>query len=190
MWCCSRSDSLWKHPRLRGEDLFLRLLLLTGMETPPLTRGRLEISLGGSASVGNTPAYAGKTDRILKKYSATGKHPRLRGEDAPKPSPNGPLEETPPLTRGRRDYGVKKAAAEGNTPAYAGKTTLEKPHLKRFEKHPRLRGEDSPRKYTGEVRPETPPLTRGRLLRWARRPVWTRNTPAYAGKTYPEELHQ
>ena len=50
-----------KHPRLRGEDLACFLSSFAIQETPPLTRGRLELRLRRYRAAGNTPAYAGKT---------------------------------------------------------------------------------------------------------------------------------
>ena len=90
------------------------------------------------------------------------KHPRLRGEDSAKRSSTTASFETPPLTRGRRTLRDPEAARFGNTPAYAGKTMLERTKSAHARKHPRLRGEDHG-KAVGKGRPrETPPLTRGR----------------------------
>ena len=76
-----------KHPRLRGEDSPLRwrskgstetppltrgrlaensTIYVLPSETPPLTRGRQRVSRIGNALSGNTPAYAGKTNRIAQ----------------------------------------------------------------------------------------------------------------------------
>ena len=52
------------------------------METPPLTRGRPLHRLGNVLYRGNTPAYAGKTQRIEPRPILCSKHPRLRGEDS------------------------------------------------------------------------------------------------------------
>ena len=111
--------------------------------------------------------------------------------------------ETPPLTRGRpaEIYVGRKRAR--NTPAYAGKTSGQQPHVQREEKHPRLRGEDFPSVTSNlcfEKHPrlrgeddgaarvvdalvETPPLTRGRRRQKGARARPAGNTPAYAGKT-------
>ena len=100
---CTQIHQLWKHPRLRGEDIYDRQAPVIEMETPPLTRGRpFGLSLLSEQS-GNTPAYAGKTviDAALKAAKA----------------------ETPPLTRGRPIGFSKSIPLRGNTPAYAGKTS-------------------------------------------------------------------
>ena len=94
-----------------------------------------------------------------------------------------PMMETPPLTRGRRGVLNCIHPADGNTPAYAGKTG---PHLRddrRAWKHPRLRGEDRFEIAKDDRRTETPPLTRGRPLLFLVDLSEFGNTPAYAGKT-------
>ena len=111
-----------KHPRLRGEDQFGSLSLTGGKETPPLTRGRLETHMIRDGAVGNTPAYAGKTSQVQIIKEASGKHPRLRGEDRGRWGPLQDPSETPPLTRGRPAENQFLESDFGNTPAYAGKT--------------------------------------------------------------------
>ena len=142
----------------------------SAMETPPLTRGRQTAKARIVHAVGNTPAYAGKTIRFRIGSSAYRKHPRLRGEDGSKPSFTASTAETPPLTRGRRSLRILNHWIDGNTPAYAGKTTS------RHSKPCRQR--------------ETPPLTRGRRVCTNLTTVSIRNTPAYAGKMkFPVSLN-
>ena len=134
------------------------------METPPLTRGRLnklDMSIRGE---GNTPAYAGKTPYSVRVRMPLQKHPRLRGEDNVRTTLTVNRMETPPLTRGRLGVLNPVMRLLGNTPAYAGKTTSGI-----------LFGSESE---------ETPPLTRGRRTQPHRHPGARGNTPAYAGKTW------
>ena len=137
-------------------------------ETPPLTRGRHR-----------------KKEATLQ---TSEKHPRLRGEDGTPSLVGVSSLETPPLTRGRRTATAPTASRRGNTPAYAGKTSIKRRNavfhvgntpayagktlrlqslqLKNW-KHPRLRGEDLEVAASRSPVLETPPLTRGRpeLLR-------------------------
>ena len=135
------------------------------------------------SSVGNTPAYAGKTVALTSLATA--------------------LKETPPLTRGRRPARAKRAErigntpayagktdgvevdkdGRGNTPAYAGKTDRYGDACRRSRKHPRLRGEDSTIRFSLKRSMETPPLTRGRPAVTGPCLEANGNTPAYAGKT-------
>ena len=50
-----------KHPRLRGEDFTAGITPRISVETPPLARGRPDISGYGPNDMRNTPACAGKT---------------------------------------------------------------------------------------------------------------------------------
>ena len=141
--CSLYSTTVQKHPRLRGEDPSGTTSAFRPMETPPLTRGRRHPSINKELRLGNTPAYAGKTGRDGGVSGQVGKHPRLRGEDLPKPKSAARGPETPPLTRGRR-YTIRFCVAWcRNTPAYAGKTDLIVITRRLARKHPRLRGEDS-----------------------------------------------
>ena len=133
-------------------------------ETPPLARGRPKPSLTVYRRSGNTPACAGKTLSLGQATPASQKHPRLRGEDTLRGVHQSYGLETPPLARGRPPLEKGSSSGARNTPACAGKTYDREEKTVRRRKHPRLRGEDSPKH-----------------LR--RRPAM-RNTPACAGKTY------
>ena len=141
-------------------------------------------------SVGNTPAYAGKTPspeargdegrkhprlrgedggrRVLPPLM--GKHPRLRGEDPRVSVFCGSSSETPPLTRGRRSQREAEPRSR--------------------QKHPRLRGEDQQNNGPVGYVSETPPLTRGRPASVIEPNLFVGNTPAYAGKTRHQCLEQ
>ena len=70
----------------------------------------------------NTPAYAGKTDSKTLLQREHEKHPRVCGEDESLTDDLTDKEETPPRMRGRRIKEITPGVANGNTPAYAGKT--------------------------------------------------------------------
>ena len=72
---------LEKHPRLRGEDMTMRVRRSAVRETPPLTRGRHTLLRDVMGGFRNTPAYAGKTQGRSVIRQLFRKHPRLRGED-------------------------------------------------------------------------------------------------------------
>ena len=172
-----------KHPRLRGEDFCPSRGQSWLKETPPLTRGRHGQILSHGLDTRNTPAYAGKTHRCTPCSGPTWKHPRLRGEDLLLSERVKGRGETPPLTRGRRWCRITVRRFLRNTPAYAGKTLSIFSLISFLQKHPRLRGEDEAGAALADRLPETPPLTRGRREVDLESATWTRNTPAYAGKT-------
>ena len=152
-----------KHPRLRGEDYWLANGVGVWVETPPLTRGRL--------------------DFFEPSRTQQQKHPRLRGEDPVWDGVPRVEKERPPLTRGRPIVSDRRGDSLRNTPAYAGKTGHPVDRDPMDEKHPRLRGEDGSVERNLPVIWETPPLTRGRPEVVPESFGLNRNTPAYAGKT-------
>ena len=131
-----------KHPRVCGEDCTARAPSPCRKETPPRMRGRPISKCPNSFMRGNTPAYAGKTDRYLGQPCGTGKHPRVCGEDFFLRFFLSSVMETPPRMRGRPDMVVAVGDVAGNTPAYAGKTFLFSCVLSGYRKHPRVCGED------------------------------------------------
>ena len=165
------SGSIWKHPRLRGENRTRPWLAGNGGETPPLARGKPPAGRGGAPGIWkhprlrgendmdtirtpekerNTPACAGKTLVRPRRHWRIWKHPRLRGENAVSGECNGLILETPPLARGKPSPDLLDCSSFGNTPACAGKTRripfacperLETPPLARG-KHDRLRRPD------------------------------------------------
>ena len=86
--------------------------------------------------------------------------------------------------RGRLSFYGQIIARAGNTPAYAGKTILTCGKIRMKKKHPRVCGEDLCYKSIPVREPETPPRMRGRLTRKMDTKKSSRNTPAYAGKTF------
>ena len=193
-----------KHPRLRGEDEFLRHRQRDVVETPPLTRGRLEYETDGVIESRNTPAHAGKTNPFVCRKAWHWKHPRLRGEDRRTRNLLFRLLETPPLTRGRLDRSPCIGFSPEKHPRLRGEDVIESPEVtekketppltrgrlsfgclpcRSCKKHPRLRGEDLTRGRIFSSLSETPPLTRGRLALVLQRISAPGNTPAYAGKT-------
>ena len=90
--------------------------------TPPLTRGGRRVSDSRCRSPRNTPAYAGRTRATPRCWTTREEHPRLRGEDVVVLSDRPAATGTPPLTRGGLERRQHLPLAEGNTPAYAGRT--------------------------------------------------------------------
>ena len=156
-----------KHPRLRGEDLFVVRAAVIVPETPPLARGRLSGAPRGTVTFGNTPACAGKTTEQERRRN------RQR--------------ETPPLARGRLNRWMSGILRRRNTPACAGKTLQNQVQTDLWKKHPRLRGEDPLCSFAASWIAETPPLARGRLKNADSNRGYSGNTPACAGKTFPRK---
>ena len=131
----------------------------------------------------NIPAYAGRTTSPGCKSEIMRKHPRIRGENAAAAQRSRTALETSPHTRGELVWRIPTEDAHGNIPAYAGRTGCPKNPARLRQKHPRIRGENTPQHLAGGRITETSPHTRGEH----RRSVFMRarqgNIPAYAGRT-------
>ena len=131
-----------KHPRVCGEDCIRLTCRLPQWETPPRMRGRPRVHGANQDAARNTPAYAGKTPRCCRRPPYRRKHPRVCGEDLEPLSAVHVVPETPPRMRGRRIVPGAVSEDEGNTPAYAGKTSNGTRQNRSPRKHPRVCGED------------------------------------------------
>ena len=177
-------EKIEDHPRLRGKDgTFFDVVAMT-LGSPPLARerpdGRKEILITG----GITPACAGKTIIGAIESHCIGDHPRLRGKDAKLIRVTIALTGSPPLARERPYNHVIDFTERRITPACAGKTILNLCFQLVNGDHPRLRGKDSQGIDPNLVNKGSPPLARERLYTKKVNALFTRITPACAGKTY------
>ena len=114
------------HPRMRGEDSVCQKIHFH--------------------TVRITPACAGKTRAIPVILSFSQDHPRMRGEDCVYRISGSCPTGSPPHARGRRSPCLRFSAWRGITPACAGKTRLTVLNPCPAADHPRMRGEDLPRR--------------------------------------------
>ena len=192
------------HPRLRGEHLRVKGILLRLIGSPPPTRGTRFWLNNTPSNFGITPASAGNTHKYSQSCLCSWDHPRLRGEHSASSFLNKIFTGSPPPTRGTLLSMMIDTCSIGITPAYAGNTLSKRLRSYLIGDHPRLRGEhsfsdlavltgvDHPR-LRGEhnisllhtrVRLGSPPPTRGTLLIVESLPMRPGITPAYAGNTY------
>ena len=150
-------------------------------------RGRLNDGQSQNVRQGNTPAYAGKTAILSAIRTTRKKHPRVCGEDAQTQAPQIAIRETPPRMRGRHSALCMSLTTGRNTPAYAGKTLLPLAERLAVGKHPRVCGEDFRGRVYAMGGKETPPRMRGRPGSRVVHGMRSRNTPAYAGKTFQQD---
>ena len=171
------------HPRSRGEK-GVRLGSQVGVAgSPPLTRGKVSHMPNAQASVGITPAHAGKSLKRMLFYRQSWDHPRSRGEKKACHSKRSALRGSPPLTRGKAFLDGSTSSAHWITPAHAGKRRPPACAGTGAWDHPRSRGEKSPFSAAETAPQGSPPLTRGKV---GCRVVVPRNlgiTPAHAGKS-------
>ena len=130
------------HPRMRGEDCPVGVIVIT----------RIRI----------TPACAGKTQNFILILCTARDHPRMRGEDAPLWRPTSFGTGSPPHARGRRISVALPPGLFGITPACAGKTGCGSAITGLLTDHPRMRGEDNTVGRPRSSASGSPPHARGR----------------------------
>ena len=157
---CIRSRD---HPRMCGEKVAQEILQNCNEGSPPHVRGKDALPRSKSASVGITPACAGKRDLIANITELLRDHPRMCGEK------DGPY--------------ICRSITVGITPACAGKRRKSCAGQPPEWDHPRMCGEKS------SITPPTtgmagsPPHVRGKGRRRSSRAVQAGITPACAGKS-------
>ena len=129
------------HPRVCGEKIFNVQTGKGHKGSPPRMRGKGSKRLPKRASMGITPAYAGKSLALYDLVPGGGDHPRVCGEKASCAACALPSIGSPPRMRGKVHFGLICQHGVGITPAYAGKSQICGKQLKYEEDHPRVCGE-------------------------------------------------
>ena len=137
----SGSEIVWDHPRLRGEQATLCIMVMLTWGSPPLARGTVLLRLDLSVIIRITPACAGNSQNPTFSLRAFRDHPRLRGEQHSFSLPAHSHMGSPPLARGTVDASPLIAPPFGITPACAGNRATAAIVMAQGEDHPRLRGE-------------------------------------------------
>ena len=151
------------HPRSRGENLSLALMVPSAAGSSPLTRGKLHLPTIRLGIPGLIPAHAGKTVRVWRAPLA------LAGSS--------------PLTRGKLESMRAHPMGSRLIPAHAGKTHNQGAITRVLPAHPRSRGENSIEETTGALAAGSSPLTRGKQDAAHAHIMARRLIPAHAGKT-------
>ena len=113
------------HPRMCGEKLSDLFFCSIHSGSPPRMRGKEVKTLLHFNRVGITPAYAGKSRQALPAVLQTGDHPRVCGEKSGVAIRTSAFRGSPPRMRGKGSNAFRLEPAEGITPAYAGKRSLD-----------------------------------------------------------------
>ena len=132
-----------------------------------------------------TPPRAwGRLVKGANRWGRSGKHPHVRGEDPRAVPPASIAAETPPRAWGRLSSFNCESEPYRNTPTCVGKTRPKKSLSLKAEKHPHVRGEDTPCTNPQAKVQETPPRAWGRPFTLLRHAAAGRNTPTCVGKTH------
>ena len=146
-------------------------------------RGKQERNGEHYQEFGITPACAGKTPKLFSHASPPADHPRVCGENSE--VGNGHLIDggSPPRVRGKPETGGAVCTRSRITPACAGKTVRPYQTIVCPPDHPRVCGENLPKRFRQPRARGSPPRVRGKLYVIGRDNVKWRITPACAGKT-------
>ena len=153
------------------------------LRSPPRMRGKVIVRSRNAVQIGITPAYAGKSARILKRRTEKRDHPRVCGEKLKFGTNVTKNPGSPPRVRGKGIVHVFVPEKLGITPAYAGKSQRSRPGECSRRDHPRVCGEKLDRMLHHRRMTGSPPRVRGK---GAHKPVRLLDggiTPAYAGKS-------
>ena len=103
---------------LPGRNTMRRLPL----RSPPRMRGKVIVRSRNAVQIGITPAYAGKSARILKRRTEKRDHPRVCGEKSLVMRWMSRSMGSPPRMRGKETSGTRLLQRFRITPSYAGKS--------------------------------------------------------------------
>ena len=146
-------------------------------------RGKAKIFRRWSAEMGITPAYAGKSARILKRRTEKRDHPRVCGEKAVCSAVARQRLGSPPRMRGKASCVWIFARLIGITPAYAGKSSIPSRRCCFCRDHPRVCGEKPLFLFFRFFGLGSPPRVRGKAVHHLAVIISIRITPACAGKS-------
>ena len=110
------------HPRSRGENERVLVVIHVERGSSPLTRGKQTRPAALRAGPGLIPAHAGKTEFAGALIDGSGAHPRSRGENSTAVSSAAVSKGSSPLTRGKHMGIERLRSGSGLIPAHAGKT--------------------------------------------------------------------
>ena len=145
------------HPRVCGEKFFLLCCCAILKGSPPRMRGKGLWLVADFVFLGITPAYAGKSLSETSIRPRLEDHPRVCGEKRrnglQRTNPSG----SPPRMRGKGRRWPESVAANGITPAYAGKSLCGLCLCRsRLGSPPRMRGKERLAKNQRSVHGITP----------------------------------
>ena len=129
------------HPRIGGEKICKPPRYFDKLGSPPHGRGKEASIFDDGQRLGITPAWAGKSRSAISAHSVGQDHPRV-GEEKFEDVRNivGQIGSSP-RRRGKDGNEVQLIAAEGITPAWAGKRQLQSDCSPSCQDHPRVGGE-------------------------------------------------
>ena len=146
-------------------------------------RGKEFQVIGCTDTPGITPAYAGKSGKMVTYCGPQKDHPRVCGEKLSYTQLQAIAVGSPPRMRGKDRCGAVQSRLQGITPAYAGKSECSRCCCVVAWDHPRVCGEKSRYRGFTPVPRGSPPRMRGKVDSIETGDLVHGITPAYAGKS-------
>ena len=174
----------WDHPRVCGEKHMIENSSEIPLGSPPRVRGKVFDPCPIDCTSRITPACAGKRSLPSEKRNPVGDHPRVCGEKLYVIPVNVLHLGSPPRVRGKVEKAVIPMKFSGITPACAGKRHSHLLDRPQYRDHPRVCGEKSPSLELNAPGTGSPPRVRGKAITWEVWPLYSRITPACAGKSF------
>ena len=172
-----------------GEKYYVTVGKADHEGSPPRMRGKVYSRTCSIVLDGITPAYAGKSFLMFLRSGLLRDHPRVCGEKGSRIFQDPAGMGSPPRMRGKERQAWPASAAMGITPAYAGKRVVDVPFSTFCWDHPRVCGEKDSSFVKYAVCIGSPPRMRGKAKWELSARERARITPAYAGKSYPQDPH-
>ena len=155
----------------------------TASGSPPHGRGKAASFIGGTWERRITPAWAGKNPWRSVSYRCCGDHPRMGGEKGEYDTDSDNDTGSPPHGRGKGVVNGRAGLLVGITPAWAGKSLFCFTAAVPIQDHPRMGGEKLLTCERIDFRLGSPPRGRGKGFGGLHMSVFSRITPAWAGKS-------
>ena len=118
---CPEGNIFEDHPRMGGEKLKATLNFTATAGSPPHGRGKAAQMHTNCGSVGITPAWAGKREKLQHRRRCAQDHPRMGGEKYKDMQVDHFKPGSPPHGRGKVEGLNFDELRTGITPAWAGK---------------------------------------------------------------------
>ena len=172
------------HPRVGGEKFLIRCLGLLLMGSPPRGRGKENKKIKWYKTRRITPAWAGKSKRLVQEQFLFTDHPRVGGEKLHRIQILTCQVGSPPRGRGKVPDTLLRSVANGITPAWAGKRKQKDKMVQNEKDHPRVGGEKVSSASPMKRLKGSPPRGRGKEVKTTKDSQTDGITPAWAGKSF------
>mgnify|MGYP001732259215 CR=1 FL=1 len=171
------------HPRVGGENAAAWTDEVAATGSSPRGRGKPSPFLPPRDVMRLIPAWAGKTRMRLRSRVVRRAHPRVGGENSPRPDHMRPAAGSSPRGRGKPKAGLDLLLGGRLIPAWAGKTNSTDGQVGVHWAHPRVGGENLRAQNRPAYHSGSSPRGRGKHIYLPTGPGCLGLIPAWAGKT-------